>query len=138
MIPTASAAMAGCVFSASTNFLLPWAQHPVRVMSLAGNRAGLNVLNGAMAEAMFADRNASGDWQYVRNPNAPQHDFTKIGPNGVRGNVQVKFHEDRSRCEIRGPQAVVDITNFAEEPRKATRSGTGALRLAMPQNMILN
>jgi hypothetical protein len=61
------------------------------MLRLATTRPGQNVLNGAMAEALFAERNP--DWAYVRSPNAPQHDFTQPRPGGGRNNVQVKFHE---------------------------------------------
>ena len=62
------------------------------IIRLAGSRTGLNVLNGAMAEALFADRNPEFD--YVKKPNAPQHDFTRARSGGGRENVQVKFHEN--------------------------------------------
>jgi len=45
-----------------------------------------------MAEGVFADRNLG--WDYVRSPNASQHDFTRALPGGGRKNVQVKFHID--------------------------------------------
>jgi hypothetical protein len=63
------------------------------ILRLARFPAGQNVLNGGMAEALFADRNP--DWNYVRSPNAPQHDFTRprLG-GGPPENVQVKFHRD--------------------------------------------
>lgn len=62
------------------------------ILRLATSRAGTNVLNGAMAEAIFADRNPG--WSYVGKANASQHDFTQPRPGGGRNNVQVKFHED--------------------------------------------
>ncbi len=62
------------------------------MLRLAMTRPGRNVLNGAMAEALFAERNPG--WAYVRSPNAPQHDFTQPRPGGGRNNVQVKFHEN--------------------------------------------
>jgi hypothetical protein len=62
------------------------------IMRMSGKRPGRNVLNGAMAEALFADHNPEFD--YVRKSNAPQHDFTRSRVTGGRENVQVKFHED--------------------------------------------
>jgi len=64
------------------------------ILRLSSTRPGMNVLNGTMAEAMFADRNPR--WNYVRSPNAPQNDFTQVRPGGGRNNVQVKFHENGS------------------------------------------
>ncbi len=52
---------------------------------------GRNQLNGAMAEALFLQRNS--DWQYVAKPNAPQHDvYRRSQGNRPPVNGQVKFH----------------------------------------------
>lgn len=52
---------------------------------------GRNVLHGAMAEAMFLDRNK--EWGYVGKPNAPQHDVYRfINGRNTPVNGQVKFH----------------------------------------------
>ena len=52
---------------------------------------GRNVLNGAMAEALFLENNR--DWKYVSKPNASQHDVYRLG-DGRRPplNGQVKYH----------------------------------------------
>lgn len=52
---------------------------------------GRNQLHGAMAEALFLQKNP--EWKYVSKPNAPQHDVYRSGI-GKRPpqNGQVKFH----------------------------------------------
>jgi hypothetical protein len=52
---------------------------------------GRNLLNGAMAEALFLDKNP--EWRYVSKPNASQHDVYR-SETGKRPplNGQVKFH----------------------------------------------
>lgn len=64
----------------------------LHMLRMIETRNGKNVLNGAMAEAIFAQKNP--DWHYVRKPNAPQHDFTQVRPGGGRNNAQIKFHEN--------------------------------------------
>lgn len=52
---------------------------------------GRNQLNGAMAEALFLQKNA--EWNYVRKPNAPQHDVYRSEAGGRPPlNGQIKFH----------------------------------------------
>ena len=52
---------------------------------------GRNQLNGAMAEALFLNKNP--EWNYVSKPNASQHDVYRLGV-GKRPplNGQIKFH----------------------------------------------
>lgn len=55
--------------------------------------AGMNVLRGAMAEAVFAENHP--DWRPVKSPVASQHDFTRPRPGGgPPENAQVKCHRD--------------------------------------------
>lgn len=63
-------------------------QHIVR---LHAKKHGVNVLHGAMAEALFLEKNP--EWGYVAKPNAPYHDVYRWLP-GRRAPVggQVKFH----------------------------------------------
>lgn len=52
---------------------------------------GRNQLRGAIAEAMFLERNP--DWKYVLKPNAPQHDvYRHVLGRRPPLNGQVKFH----------------------------------------------
>lgn len=51
---------------------------------------GRNQLNGAMAEALFLQKNP--DWKYVSKPNASQHDVYRTGGNKPPINGQIKFH----------------------------------------------
>ncbi len=52
---------------------------------------GRNQLNGAMAEALFLNKNP--EWNYVSKPNASQHDVYRLGVgNRPPLNGQVKFH----------------------------------------------
>jgi len=76
------------------------------------------VLNGAMAEALFAEHNP--DWSYVLSPNAPQHDFTQPRSAGGRNNVQVKFHENG------------DPTRYMEDMKKDWR----ATKFAVPDDHV--
>lgn len=69
-------------------------------------------LKGAMAEAIFLDKNP--EWGYVAKPNASQHDVYAKMPNGGRGirTGQVKFH-------ISG-----DASMYARDMVKDYRSGS--------------
>lgn len=62
------------------------------MLRLIMHRPGKNVLNGAMAEAIYADNHP--EMNYVKKANASQHDFTQARPGGGRINTQVKFHEN--------------------------------------------
>ena len=62
------------------------------ILRLRTTRAGMNVINGALAEAMFLERNP--EWGYVRAPNAPQHDVYRwVAGRRTPFNGQIKFFE---------------------------------------------
>lgn len=75
--------------------LLKYDAARARELILRRYSSNLGQLRGIMAEAMFIDRNP--EWEYVRSPNATQHDVSRPGPGKagqgpVRWNGQIKFH----------------------------------------------
>lgn len=75
-------------------------------------QSSLPKLRGAMAEAVFLDKNP--EWGYVAKPNASQHDVYAKMPSGGRGlrTGQIKFH-------ISG-----DASMYARDMVKDYRSGS--------------
>ncbi|MCY2994997.1 MAG: hypothetical protein NTY19_45115 [Planctomycetota bacterium] len=68
------------------------------ILRLHLSRNPLNVLNGALAEAVFLENNP--EWGYVKSPNASQHDVYRwIHGRPTPNNGQIKFFEkfDASR-----------------------------------------
>ncbi len=76
-------------------------ESPARVSThiqrLYRHQPGRNVLNGAMAEALYFDKNP--EYSYVRRSNAPQHDGYRRRLGLPPENVQIKFHKNGSPAE---------------------------------------
>lgn len=66
---------------------------------------GRNILNGAMAEALFLEKNP--DWKYVSKRNASQHDVYRVVVGRPPMNGQVKYHAS-GRPEVYARDMVKD------------------------------